>query len=516
MPKNIVICCDGTGNQYGKENSNLVKLYKVLVRESGRQVAYYHPGVGTMGSRNALTWIAKKWTGFKGLSFGYGLSDNIADAYQFLMHVYEAGDRIYIFGFSRGAYTARALCGLLQFVGLLSPGNEGLIPYAIRLFKSKDTKNKAKNKFRIAAGLQKTFGVPCKPHFLGVWDTVSSVGWIFDPFAHWHLPYTAALTEVAIVRHAVSIDERRAFFRQNLINHLDGDRKEVWFAGVHSDVGGSYRESESGLSKIAFQWIVRQAVNCGEDEPGLLIADHEMSRVLGGDLHYTRPQINALKHNSLKPYWWPAEFWPKRRGMNLFRRRAIPEAARFHESVIKRRQEVPKYRPKNVPSDIPQTQIERDPAVAPPFVAYGSVSLQVGEKFKTPVDSAARWNVTSLRLVKGQRYRLEASGTWYDASIACGPQGYKNPPGSMTSFFFRLVRWLRRAPKANWFALVGVVDKDSSTAVVLHADDEAQGNHAMAEFTVTKDGFLNCFANDLNLFYFNNWGVLPLTVTRLQ
>src|SRR6266699_5254372 len=106
MPKNIVICCDGTGNEFGEQNSNVVKLYKMLVRDTA-QVTYYHPGVGSMGARSALTGIGKWWTRVIGLAFGYGISDNVADAYQFLMRTFEAGDHLYIFGFSRGAYTAR-------------------------------------------------------------------------------------------------------------------------------------------------------------------------------------------------------------------------------------------------------------------------------------------------------------------------------------------------------------------------------------------------------------------------
>src|SRR5437899_8276642 len=136
MAKNIVICCDGTGNQFGEQNSNVVKLYQTLVSNTS-QVPYYHPGVGTMGSRNALTRIGKLWTRGIGLAFGYGISDNIADAYQFLMRAFEPGDQVYVFGFSRGAYTARALCGMLHVVGLLTEGNEGLIPYAIRMIKRK-------------------------------------------------------------------------------------------------------------------------------------------------------------------------------------------------------------------------------------------------------------------------------------------------------------------------------------------------------------------------------------------
>jgi uncharacterized protein (DUF2235 family) len=78
MPRNIVVCCDGTGNQYGSANSNVVKLYWTLSAQD-KQIAYYHPGVGTMGARNALSAAGKWWTRVRGLAFGYGFSDNIAD-----------------------------------------------------------------------------------------------------------------------------------------------------------------------------------------------------------------------------------------------------------------------------------------------------------------------------------------------------------------------------------------------------------------------------------------------------
>ena len=171
VPKNIVVCCDGTGNEFAEQKSNVIKLYKTLLCDAC-QITYYHPGIGTMGARNALTGIGKWWTRLIGLAFGYGISDNVADAYQFLMRKFKAGDRIYIFGFSRGAYTARALCGMLHIVGLLTEDNEALIPYAIRMIKS------SRIDFQVAADFKKTFSRECKPHFLGLWDTVSSVGWV--------------------------------------------------------------------------------------------------------------------------------------------------------------------------------------------------------------------------------------------------------------------------------------------------------------------------------------------------
>jgi hypothetical protein len=363
MPKNIVICCDGTGNEFGYSNSNVVKLYWAL-QSGANQVCYYHPGVGTMGARNALTDAGKTWTKVRGLAFGYGVSDNIADAYNFLMQTFEPGDQIYIFGFSRGAYIARALCGLLKLCGLLTPGNEAQIPYALRLFKSNGI-----SKFDLGPRFRETFSIPCKPHFAGLWDTVSSVGWIMDPLGlkPWRLPYTASLPDVAIVRHAVSIDERRAFFRQNLVHEPLAENqnlKQVWFAGVHSDVGGSYAEAESGLAKIPLRWML-----CEAQAAGLLLDATKIGEILGGVPAYAPPDPGALKHESLHGFWWIAEFWPKRYKhqvtlsskpefksgirLNLGRHRQIPEGAHIHKSVFDRMQlllkDQPKYQPKNLP-----------------------------------------------------------------------------------------------------------------------------------------------------------------------
>ena len=353
MPKTIVICCDGTGNQFGKQNSNVVNLYKALISDTA-QIAYYHPGVGTIGARAALTGVAQWWTRVLGLAFGYGISDNVADAYQSLMRQFQAGDHIYIFGFSRGAYTARALCGMLHIVGLLTEGNDALIPYAIRLIKRKQID------FAVAADFKHTFSRDCKPHFVGVCDTVSSVGWVYDTV---RFPFTRATknADLHVVRHAVSIDERRAFFRQNSFgdpHDATQDIKEVWFAGVHSDVGGSYPEAESQLSKIALRWMMSEA-----ERAGLRFDPQRKANMLGAKKPYVAPDpATTNQHKSLKGWWWLAELWPKLTHrqttpgvwrssirLNLGRRRTIPPGSLVHESVAQRIQSVPSYRPPNLP-----------------------------------------------------------------------------------------------------------------------------------------------------------------------
>jgi len=512
--KNIVICCDGTGNQFGDANSNVVKLYQVLNRNAGAPVAYYHPGVGTLGAKNALTVLGKAWTQVRGLAFGYGLSDNIADAYRFLMQVYEPDDRVFIFGFSRGAYTARALCGMLQMFGLLAPGAEGQIPYAMRLFKRGNSRffsglHARSNKFEIARAFKATFCRDCKPYFLGLWDTVSSVGWILDPIGlkPGGLPYTYSLEDVTVIRHAVSIDERRAFFRQNLVAMQPGRNiKEIWFPGVHSDIGGSYPEGESGLSKISLKWMMREAASAG-----LAFDSAKIDAIFGADAAHARPFLNALLHNSLTPLWWLGEFWPKftkhrvsppgtvpqkfkgHPRMNLFRRRHIPPGAHIHESVFTRMANVAGYRPPNLPVSFSK---EPDLHSASPY----PVRLDPGESMQAAVFAQPKWNDTSLEMHKGETYRFEATGTWYDASIPCHADGYPSP-----SLGFRFAERWRRYPRGNWFALIGAIGQNERTSFLIDLHNPV---------LVPADGVLYCYANDLPRMYGNNSGYLKLTVTR--
>jgi hypothetical protein len=138
-----------------------------------------------------------------GLAFGYGLSQHVADIYGYLMKCHQPGDRIFVFGFSRGAYTTRAVCSMLHAFGHIRRDNEVLVPYAVRLLKTWSPST-----FPIAAAFKKTFSADVKPHFVGIWDTVSSVGALHNPLK---LPFSATNPDIAIGRHAVAIDERRAF-----------------------------------------------------------------------------------------------------------------------------------------------------------------------------------------------------------------------------------------------------------------------------------------------------------------
>jgi uncharacterized protein (DUF2235 family) len=359
MGKNLVVCCDGTANQVvAGDDTNVVRLCAVAVKDP-RQIVYYGPGLGTMEAQGAITWWGRFWTRVAGLAFGYGIARDIANAYVFIMAHYEQGDRLYLFGFSRGAYTARAVASLLRVYGLLRVGNEALVPYIIRELLHFDSlwrrlvdfvtrshwnlnKKRVDAKFAKAREICTVFATrACKPHFVGVWDTVSSVGWAFSPT---RIPYTAKNDHIAIGRHALALDERRAFFIRNLWQFdprqpAPGPHniKEVWFAGVHCDVGGGYPEAESGLAKISFEWMVREA------EAALLVVDRaalqsELGATGGGN---SRPDPNAKMHNSMTWFWALAEFAPIVSGLsrirvNLFRPRYVPEGALVHVSVAQR------------------------------------------------------------------------------------------------------------------------------------------------------------------------------------
>jgi len=354
MPKNIAIFADGTGDKFCDKNTNVVRLYSVLdLTDSARQIAYYHGGLGTMGAPGALSQWSKRWTKIKGLAFGYGLTQAISDCYSFLMDTFEPDDRVFLFGFSRGAYTVRALSGMLHMFGLIRPKDYNQIGYAAEMLKSEQDDAS----FDVAAQFKTTFSRECKPYFVGVWDTVSSVGWAWDPL---HIPYTAKNPDLRIGRHAVSIDERRCFFRQNLWSEpLPGqDIKQVWFAGVHCDVGGGYAEAESGLAKSSLEWMM-----CESCTAGLVLDGGKASAVLGySGGNFAAPDAAAIMHNSLNDAWLLLEPLPHRYvdmtcrppqtkiRFPFGRRRRIPKDVVVHDSVDRRIALGQGYNPPNLPA----------------------------------------------------------------------------------------------------------------------------------------------------------------------
>jgi len=309
MGKNIVICCDGTGNQFSKSNTNIVEIYRLVENNTERQIAYYDPGVGTMTDKA------------RGYAFGYGLQDNIEDAYRYLMNNYRPNDKIFLFGFSRGAFTVRCLAGMIYKCGLLFRGSDNLVQYASQTYNTKNNDD-------LAQGFKKTFAQDVPIYFIGVFDTVASLGWVYgrknffdDSLNH----------DVRYGYHALAIDEKRRKFYPSLWDESQKTAnqtiEQVWFAGVHSDIGGSYDDNRS--AKITLKWMLEKAIAC---EDKLLIDHTEFAKILCDS--------SAPLHDSFTWKWWAL-------GSKV---REIPENSLIHKSVLERKENpVNKYNPQNLP-----------------------------------------------------------------------------------------------------------------------------------------------------------------------
>jgi len=378
MTKNIVLCFDGTGNEIEANLSNVLKLYRI-VRKTDEQVVFYHPGVGTISSSDPWSRLKSNALGVLGLLTGYGLDENVLDAYQFLIDTYAEGDRIYLFGFSRGAYTVRVLAGFLRLVGLLAPAQKNLSAYGLTAYK----RAAEKNDFEIAWRFEEvasTRRVPIK--FVGVWDTVSSVivprpDRLYIPSLQ-VLPYTRTNSFVEVFRQAIAIDERRRMFRINRWiepqeykpNPFDSssakpqDIKQVWFAGMHADIGGGYPEAESGPAKYPLAWLIDEAIHHGL-EINRAMYNHLVfgEPRSGARRNYTKPSVRAKLHNSMNWAWRLLEVipkrakwrdWPQRPSLlgwylPLCEPRRIDDGALVHHSVLERMDANPTYRPPNLP-----------------------------------------------------------------------------------------------------------------------------------------------------------------------
>lgn len=382
--RNLVILCDGTGNELGGalsdeisdiRISNVLKLYRIA-EKGKRQLVYYSPGVGTIGRVDWLYRWRQKALAVLGLATGYGLDANVLGAYRFLVENWQEGDRIYIFGFSRGAWTARVLAGLLHLVGLVRPSQINMCDNALATYK----RAAKEDKLPIAWHFAKVIGARFPTiHFIGVWDTVASVmvprtrGWL--PTLEM-LPYTRTNPSVRIFRQALALDERRRMFRvapwmqpQPYIPNRfepsakqDQDIEQRWFPGVHSDVGGGYREDESALSKGPLIWMTEEAAKAGLRITRSNFLKYAKGEGLADDEHrYAAPDAAAPMHNSLGWGWKPLEILPKAVRYREWRRRSFlgrylplaeprPVAAEHvvDESVIERRTKNPGYRPVNI------------------------------------------------------------------------------------------------------------------------------------------------------------------------
>lgn len=313
MSRNLVVCLDGTANEPETGSTNVARMYDLCVKD-GEQLVYYDPGVGTMGARSATTRAGQAATRAAGLVVGYGIRDNIAEAYTWLMEHYQADDRVVVFGFSRGAYTSLALTGMLRTVGLLRPGAQNLVPYALKLYARNTARDltiaEEKEFWAQRQDFDDSFGNPAFERFaynvafLGLWDTVKFVGWLnfkaqFEQ-AHW--PFTRKVSNVAVARHAMALDENRGpyavyRFDPEQVDKRDGALAEAWFPGVHSDVGGLYPDHR--LADITLAWMTGEASTAG-----LRLDADRHQKMLGAGIGEPLPESFAVE-GAIHPHAWP-------------------------------------------------------------------------------------------------------------------------------------------------------------------------------------------------------------------
>jgi T6SS, Phospholipase effector Tle1-like, catalytic domain len=503
MTKNLVVCCDGTWNtpehmDHGLPSpTNVVKLYNALIKD-GRQEVYYHPGVGT--GRN---W----WDKIAGGGTGEGLDQNIKSAYRWLGTHYAPGDRIFLFGFSRGAYTVRSLGGLITKQGLLDLSldidptevwkrvDEVFAAYRMRV----DFANSDSYPFHnTPAGRPTKDTTPI--FFIGVWDTVGALGLpedlallgLFDNPNNYRFHDTALSPMVANARHAVALDERRASFAPTLWSKSDPrtDLKQVWFPGVHCDVGGGY--AETGLSDGTLKWMIDEAESCG-----LTFRQNVKSQL--------KPDPLGVLHDSFTGIFKALKTKPRPAPSML------TGGAILHQSTVARN------------NNVPLLQGDYWPTEALPAAGGKTVNIYAGE----------HWNWTGFYLAAGKTYQFTAEGEWVDGKEKFSPAGHErggfhlrdlahiasSALGEAETIFKAATGreadfWLtRRDEHAPWFALMGYVANAAGEDERTLARGETFMIGDAATFTPKLGGYLYCYANDAWQAYSNNRGSVALTVT---
>ncbi|MFT6711067.1 MAG: hypothetical protein ACJATO_001449 [Arenicella sp.] len=319
MSKNIVIFSDGTGQEGGKgPDTNVYKLFKAVKNRTPEQIVFYDRGLGT------------GWQKLLGNLAGVGISKNIQDCYRFIFENYEAGDKIYLFGFSRGAATVRSLSGFIHTFGVLPKSRPELIKRAYKIYK---ISNPQKREIAAEAFSKSHHPMWTKIKFVGVWDTVAALGLPLPilssvlnkvPFCK-HKFHDYRLSEsIETAYHALSIDDERKSFHPTFWDETIAKgqtMEQVWFCGAHTDVGGGYKHDS--LSNITLKWMAEKAINNGL----LLHSKNILSLPL---------DVNGHLHNSRKPpfkkfFRKEVRNWPEFDALGV--RRGAPN---IHPSVLKR------------------------------------------------------------------------------------------------------------------------------------------------------------------------------------
>lgn len=330
--RNLALLFDGTGNILGnEEDTNVVRLLRALRKhasdEDGRpaQIVYYDPGVGTSNEFPAASFASKFssiWRKIAGLAMGSGAFENIAEAYEFLVQHYQEGDRIFLLGFSRGAFTARAVGGMLNMYGLVYTNGLPLIPLMVSTYFAKpDNANRAgKIKNGFAHDIVTNFALGRRPliHFTGVWDTVETIGSGFLGGIKITNTASVAAKRFVHVRHALALHEIRCKYspREYCPPDYDDAEKtyrsfdERWFRGAHSDIGGSY--NRDCLAVRSLHWMINEAI-----PQGLLV---DVEDIFPAD-------ASEIMHDEAyeSPYWiWTGLNSRERSGPHVIDTTALP------------------------------------------------------------------------------------------------------------------------------------------------------------------------------------------------
>lgn len=338
-PRQIVLLCDGTNNNLtgGQADTHVVKLSELLAAHPDpRRLVFYDPGVGNAGALpGATVWDnTRRWLDrVRGLALGRGVYENMVESYLFLMRHYRPGDQVFIFGFSRGAFTARSVAGLVNQFGVLRAHMESMLPTLLHVYFSEraTVEQKAQAAAARAAGgtpaqqadvdhvaqqVRRHFADPREAQadieFVGVWDTVASVG--LPPFStrFTALPKPEGKAFVHI-RQALALDEHRTQFKPRLYagdngpftsrSGRAGTLDQRWFPGSHCDVGGGYEPGQCALSDTAFGWMVSEAVRCGlrlRSAAGVPLDSAEAVLAALPPLHAPVPACAPRAHSELR------------------------------------------------------------------------------------------------------------------------------------------------------------------------------------------------------------------------
>lgn len=331
MSKRLVVCCDGTWNTPDQKcPTNVTKVALAVAGTDAvgfEQRVFYHRGVGSeVGDR------------IRGGAFGYGLSRNVCDTYRFLVQNYEPGDELFFFGFSRGAFTARSVTGLVRNCGILRRTEGHRIDDAYALYRSHGSATKPRGVE--SALFRRSYSHEPRIRFVGVWDTVGALGIPVTglPIARWlnrrwGFHDTALSSIVDAAYQALAIDEQRGPFQPALWTQQDDAPKhqvvqQVWFTGVHCDVGGGNPQHK--LSDLPLLWMVDRA-----QESGLCFAPEAFRHVPAALADTIDPLENAEVLTDVDPDPLGG-FEDSRTGMYRFLpryRRRIGAAVRGRESV---------------------------------------------------------------------------------------------------------------------------------------------------------------------------------------